>query len=501
MFNILKYLIFILLGLSVGLFYLFSTPLGNQNIYDYIDYRLSKKTDFDIKIKSINIDNYPNYVVIELIIEKRAKLTLTGYMDTSRVDMRYKLISDCVATNICKIDDHINIDGNISGEYSHLKIRGKGVALDGNVSYRGVKFTDKAEDIKLTMRDINSSKLLILLGQDALIKGSADVDVDFKLMQEDNIDGFFTYNIQDNNFSGIPLTLNTVVNIANMKHKFRANISSPYLELNITDGEYKQDIKLANANYKLDIKNLSKLEALLGYKYLGSFYARGEMIYDKTLKINGFSKSFGGLLDFVFVENNLKIKLDKVSFVDFMSIFPYPKMISADATGEINYDFIDKKLDVNTKLNNTKFLPSKLVNIIYQKSGVNMMKESFDDSYLDASYQNKILSGDVEIANDKSHIFITSVNMNSIQNTVNAYFDFNMQKQAFSGKIYGSLTEPKVNLDMQRLIKFQMKKQLDSIMGRGNRIGVEKMIDNIPMANVAGGVATEAASSFIGMFF
>ncbi|MFK5975285.1 MAG: hypothetical protein QM493_02145 [Sulfurovum sp.] len=500
MLSLLKYTIFILLFLSVGLFYLLSTPLGNQNIYDYIDYRLSKKIDFDIKIKSINIDNYP-YAIIELTIEEKAKLTITGYIDTSRVDMRYKLISDCIVTKICKIDDNIDIDGNISGEYSHLNISGSGKALDGNISYSAIKFIDKAEDIKLSMRDINSSKLLILLGQDALIKGKADVDVDFKLMQKDNIEGFFTYNILDNNFSGIPLNLYAMVEIANMKHKFKANISSPYLELNITDGEYKQDIKLANANYVLDIKELSKLESILGYKYLGSFYARGEMRYDKTLKITGLSKSFGGLLDFVFTKEKIKINLDKVSFVDVMSILPYPKMITAEASGEINYNFINKKLEVNTKLEKTKFLPSKLVNIIYQKSGVNMMKESFDNSYLDASYQNNILTGDIEIANDRSHVFITSVKMDADKNTVNAYFDFNMQKQSFSGKIYGSLSEPKVNLDMQKLIKFQMKKQLDAIMGKGPRKGVEKMIDTIPMANVAEGVATEAASSFIGMFF
>lgn len=496
MFNILKYLIFILLFFSVGLFYLLSTPLGNQNIYDYIDYRLSKKTDFDIKVKYINIDNYPQ-ATIELIIEGKAHFVLKGYMDTTSMDMRYTLISDA----IYKVDDDINISGSIAGDYSELEITGEGKALDGNLSYSAIKFTDKAEDIKLKMRDINSTKLFVLLEQKSLISGLANIDIDFKLMQEDNIQGVLRYDIYDNNFSGIPIDFHTTVALSNMRHKFRANISSPSMEINVTNGEYKQDKKIAHAHYVIDIEDLSKLESLLGYKYQGAFFARGEMRYDRELNITGLSKSFGGLLDYIYIKDNLKVKLEDVSFVDFMSIFPYPKIISANATGEINYDFLKKRLSVNTELKNTKFLSSQLVSIIYQKSGVNMMKEVFDDSYLEASYQDSILLGDVEIANETSHVFITSVNMNSQKNTVNAYFDFDMQKQAFSGKIYGSLSEPKVNLDMQRLIKFQMKKQLDLIMGRGNRIGVEKMIDTIPMANVAEGVATEAASSFIGMFF
>ena len=500
MLRFVKYSVFSLLFLSVALFYLLSTSLGNQNIYDYISYQLTQKADLNVTVTSINIDNYP-YASIELNIEKKARFVFNGYIDSSKVDMNYTIISQCIATAICKIDDNIDIKGHIKGKYSHLQIDGIGKALDGNISYSATKFTDKAEDLILTMRDINSSKLLALLGQDALIRGKANIDVNFTLMQEDDKQGYFSYDIKDNNFSGIPLNLNTTVYIDKMKHSFTTLISAPYMEMNISNGEYDQSQKIAKSQYILDILDLSKLETLLGDKYKGRFYARGEIGYNQSLYIQGLSKSYGGILDFYFKDQKLKVKLDKVSFSDFMSVFPYPQMLKADTYGDIVYDFDKNSLKVDTKLKNSQFLPSQLVSIIYEKSGVNMLLERFDDSSIYATYQDSILLGDIKISNDNSHVFITSIKMDSNKNTVNAYFDFDMQQQAFSGKIYGLLKEPKVNLNMQRLIRYQMNKQLDSIMGKNTRKGMGKMMDSIPMANMAESVATETAASFIGMFF
>ena len=72
-----------------------------------------------------------------------------------------------------------------------------------------------------------------------------------------------------------------------------------------------------------------------------------------------------------------------------------------------------------------------------------------------------------------------------------------MQKQEFRGKLYGSLERPDVNLDMQKLIKFQMNKQLDKIMGKK----ANKLIDKMPMGSIAKDMAAGMGASFIKIFF
>ncbi len=492
----LKYFTFAVIVFFITILYLLYTPLGNKNIYDYASYALSKKSGLWVEVQSLDIHQFPQ-IIAEMNIERKAKLTLTGFIDDTSLDMDYTLTSECIASDICKIDDDIDIFGHVEGPFSRLAIKGKGKALDGNVRYKLLKSTDKAEDINISLKDVNSSKLLTLLGQDTLIKGKADVSVNFSLMDKNTKHGSITYDVKDNNFSGIPLNLHTKIDIINMKHTFIIDITSPYLSLKLSKGHYDQEKKLADAFYILDIKDLSHLDTLLGAKYLGKFYAMGEIKYDEYLRISGLSKSFGGMIDYLFEKDGLRVQLEAISFMYFMSLFPYPPMLTADATGEIYYNFIQETLVVNTKLENAKVVHTKLIDVIRKKSGVDLRRETFDNSILDASYHNGLLLGDIKFSNKKSHLFLKSILMDTNQNTINAYFDVHMQRQAFSGKVYGSIDDPKVNLDMQKLIRYQMNKQLDKMLGKKNR----KIMEKIPMGGAAKEMATGMGASFMGIFF
>jgi len=465
-------------------------------MYDYVSNTLSEKSGLHVEVQFINVQHYPQ-ITTNIHIEKKAKLILTGFIDYTSLDMNYILTSHCIASEHCKIDDDINILGYAKGVFSKLNIEGKGKALDGNVSYSFLKYTEKVEDLNIVMNDVNSTKLLTLLGQEALIKGKAEVNVNFPLMGENTKHGSITYAVKDNNFSGIPLNLHTKIDIIDMKHTFSIDINSPYLSLKLIKGHYNQEKKLANVSYILDIQDLSKLENLLGYKYFGKFYARGEIKYDKYLHITGLSKSFGGMIDYLFEKDGLHVQLDAVSFQDFMTLFPYEPMLSAEATGEIFYNFRQKTMVLNSTLQNAKIIHTKLIDIIHNKSGVDLKREVFQDSILDASYHNGLLLGDIKLKNKKSYLFLSSILIDTNKNTLNTYFDVHMQRQAFSGKVYGSLDDPKVNLDMQKFIRYQMDKQLDSMVGEHNRERMEK----IPMGSAAKDMATGMGASFMGIFF
>ena len=126
-----------------------------------------------------------------------------------------------------------------------------------------------------------------------------------------------------------------------------------------------------------------------------------------------------------------------------------------------------------------------------------MLKERFTKSKLKASYQNKILKGKLLLQNKKSHFFLKHTHINTEKNRINALFDLRMQGEAFSGKVYGALNNPKVNLNMKKLIRYQMDKKLDSVIGKGNR----KLMEAIPMGGAAKDMASEVGGEFLDMFF
>ena len=101
-------------------------------------------------------------------MKKKPKLTLSGSIDTNALDMDYTLTSNSIATELCTIDDIIDIKGHIKGLFSKLIIEGKGTALEGKVNYTAIKYSDKVENLHINMEDINSSKLFKLMGGDSL---------------------------------------------------------------------------------------------------------------------------------------------------------------------------------------------------------------------------------------------------------------------------------------------------------------------------------------------
>ncbi len=462
-------------------------------------YRLSGETYIASLDEATPMQNtlQDTYLRFNGTFNKHYKLTLNGLINDTWANMDYSLSAARFPGHIYTIEDDINLTGHINGPFSRLHISGEGEALDGHVSYDGVKINDRLENFTLSMDGIHSVKLSTLLGQKTFPKGRADLHADFEYLSKENKKGTLIYSLEKSTLDKLPFSLYTQINLDNSKQTFTADITMANAEINITKGSRDTDTNTTSAFYVIDVKDLTPFEKLLGYKYYGPFYAMGEATYHKHFKVQGLSKTFGGMLDFVYEKDKLDIDLDSVSFKQFMSLFPSQIMIDGETTGKINYDFIKKRMVVNTKLKNAKFLHSDLVSNIYKKADVNMLLEEFDDSTLEASYQNDILQGDLKLSNDRGHFFLTNTIMNTQTNTINAYFDFKMQEQQFSGKVYGALDDPEVDLNMKKLIRHKMDKQMDSMVGKGNRELMEKM----PMGEAAKDAASGVAGGFMGIFF
>ena len=180
-----------------------------------------------------------------------------------------------------------------------------------------------------------------------------------------------------------------------------------------------------------------------------------------------------------------------------MKLFPYPVQLDAITIGTIDYHFPQKNLAVKTRLDKTTFLHTKTVDTVYKKAGINMLKEHFNNALLEANYQHNTLKGNIIMNRGKNRFALTNVLIDTKHNALDASFDFNMQKQAFSGKLYGDLKHPKVKLDMQKLIRHEMDKKLDAFVGESNR----KLMENMPMGNVAEDMASSVGGAFMEMFF
>ncbi|HEY9129082.1 MAG TPA: hypothetical protein VIN02_04530, partial [Sulfurovum sp.] len=196
MLSILKYTIFIIIFFLLIFVYFFFTSSGNQQLYGIVDSRLSNEIGLDVEVESINIQQYP-YLEAAMLIDGKYNLKVKGYLEDDHLDMDYKLTSNCIQSNICTIDDEIDVSGHMKGPLEKVHITGDGKALDGNVSYLLTKESDLYKDVKLDMDDINSSKLFTLLGEESPFKGKADANIQFEHIGQKSKKGHIVYAIKN----------------------------------------------------------------------------------------------------------------------------------------------------------------------------------------------------------------------------------------------------------------------------------------------------------------
>ncbi|PHS41291.1 MAG: hypothetical protein COB07_02135 [Sulfurovum sp.] len=475
--------------------------------------RKSIDTIIDIQIQNHNIagnlylrhDGYAmhtldSYLSFDGLLEKHYKVKLDGPLSNKWINMDFTLSAARLPSHVVTIVDDVNITGHVYGPFKRLYIRGEGTALEGHVKFAGLKAGDAVKDLTFKMTDIHAKKLFTLLGEPTLPGGKATIAANVKYLGKGTQKASLTYSHKNGRYETLPFDLTSHIDIDNNLYSFSAVINSNNTKLDLSKGLFDADKDHTHASYNVNIKDLSELEPLLGEKYIGPFYATGEVDLPKDIKnvkVRGLTKTLGGLTDFLYKDEFLYIDFEGTSFKYILNLLSYPILLDADLKGSLNYDFKKELLLLNTTLNHAKFLDQEMIDDAYKVSSIDLAHEVFDKGRLKLSYKNNMILGDLKLANGKGYLYLSNAEINTADDTVSAFFDVNLQTKAYSGKIYGTIEHPKVNLNVQKLIRHEMDRQMDGIIGQGNR----EMMDSMPMGSMPKDVASEMGAGFVGMFF
>ncbi len=472
----------------------------HRSIDTNIDFKINKHLiSGKLYIRNDGHENHTldSFIRFDGLVEKFYRVKLNGALSDKWTNMDYTLTSARCPSHICTIVDDINISGHLYGPFSRLLIRGEGKALEGHIRFDGIKNDEAFKDLNIDMRDIHAKKLYTLLGEPALPHGKANIDLHLQYLSQEHKKGTLKYRLTKGMYETLPLELRADININDDLYTFTGDLNLNGAKANFTKGLHDASKKTTHTFYKLNIKDLTVLEALFGHKYFGPFYAMGTIDYKDDFHIRGLSKSLGGITDFLYKENILYVDFKDTSFKNILYLFDYPKLLDAKTNGSVNYHFDKELLLVNTKLNNAKFLPSEAIDKVYKKADIYLLDEIFNDSVLEFTYKNDIIQGSLKLSNPSGHIFLTDTKIDTDKKLVNANFDVSLQKRAFTGKIYGPLEKPKLDLNFQKLIRHEMDKGIDTVVGEGNR----KMMDSMPMGEMPKDVASGMGGTMLDLFF
>jgi len=507
---LIKYLLWFFSFLTIIIFYLLHTTLGNQTLADFLSSYLSKKTKNHLEVSSLKIDAYP-ILEMNITVNNGAMAHLKGTATKSRIEMDYHLVGDSFHYNNIVLKDKLNIKGHILGILSDALIRGQGEICDGRTEFNFIKTPKSFKDINVHLSSVSSEKVLNFLHYKPLVTGKADIDASFKKFSKYQKDGkalILMHNANMPSVSGaVPFDLKTEIEFKDMEYFYKGGIKSKIGSLTIVDGYYHPTKREAKSLYALNLKELAYFEPFLKHKYQGAFESEGSIYYKDGFHIRGKSNKFGGLLEYEYQNKGLELKLEAVSLVKLLKFFSYPALLSAKVYGSIDYDLEDKIVLMNTKLKEARFRKTKMTDMIFNATGIDMLQDVYNNSSFVGGYQNNLLKSTLKIDNGVKHVYLTDTVMNSKTNSINSKFEVKIVGEELYGDIYGTLDNPKVSIDMQKLLKYQLNKQIGNFLGTENKDAIKKELKSVTedvsktLEEIDVNSVKEKAKSFLNGFF
>ena len=463
-----RYLLTLSALLMVVTFYFLKTDAGQQKIGRFIEIYLSKQTYNKIKVLSLNLKHYP-YVVLKLQINDSSNLTLQGRVSNYSIDMHYHLWGEALHFNDFHINDKIDVQGRLSGAFSSLLVTGYGNAFEGKVNYTFINLPTHIKDMHLSMKKVNSKKILNFLEQEPFLEGLASIDMDFTTFSRYQKEGqikiemqrAFLYQLQmDTSF-----ILTSTIDFNNLESTYSGEIHSEMGRATLEKGYYHQSKKIAHADYTIHLNDLSYFEKLFKQEYQGILDINGSIMYDQgseSLTLKGDTSQFGGELSYCYEKENLDVTLHAVSLERLLRLFSYPLFISSKLYGTINYNIEEKIALINANLKETRFIHSELTDKLYDALKINLLAHTYNQSYFSGGYQKGLFSSTLKIDNGQEHLYLKENIINLFTDEIYSKFEIKMQGEELYGEIYGTLQNPKLKIDKSKFMKYQTQKHLGS---------------------------------------
>lgn len=446
--------------------YFLKIESGHKSLGYFIEDYLSKYTYNKIKVDSLNLEKYPS-IIIELQLNDTANITLKGELTNYYIDMTYHLRGEAFHFNDFHLNDKIDVHGKLVGAFSSLKVTGEGNVFDGEVKYSFTNIPHNIKEMIIDMDNVSIEKLFSFLEEKAFLNGLANIDANFKSFSKYAKEGETKIYMPRARVSqlkeDIPFALNSTIDFQGVEYRYKAEITSPMGMIVLKNGYYHDGKKIATGDYAIYLKDLADFKKLLKHDYQGKLDVNGTIIYDtisKLIEIRGYTSQFGGELSYLYKDEYLDMRLKRVSLKQILEQFSYPVLFVSKIDGRIQFNIKDKRVFINTDLKDTRFVQSKLTDMIYEKASIDILSEVYDESSFSAGYQNSVLSSTLKIDNGHNHIYLTDTVLNVFNSKIYSKFEIKIQGEELLGKIYGTIDEVQVWIDKERFMEYQADKYL-----------------------------------------
>jgi len=347
-----------------------------------------------------------------------------------------------------------------------VMIHGKVKGLGGTVDF--VYDENKA---KVEASELFIEKILSLASASRYVTGKLKTKI---LLEDiDKLDGNFSFS--SDTLRTQPRMIEKLLG-KKVAIKMRLRSQGEIKEGNITLSSYLES-KMANLSmikmqidtkekrlkspYVFDIPELKNAYELIGKKLYGPMKFVGNISYDKVLKIDGFTKSLGGKISYERVDKNITSQIEKVSLENILLLLGHDMLVSGKVSGDMSYDLQKKQGDIALVINDFHLNRSPHTDKLKILIGKDPTRILYTDTELDAKIDAHITQYTLNAIGSHSNIEIKGI-LDKEKDTHTGTFSFIYESYEVTGTITGSITKPKLHLDLSAMMNNPMGEKIQN---------------------------------------
>lgn len=361
------------------------SKFGNELIASYIENKVNNPQQ-NIKFKVTNFRLRVDSLDFNAVINENSNISVNGALSIWNrwVDLKYdiKITDLSILNNLINqnLKSELFTNGVFKGDNQSAIIQGFSNIANSETKYNLVLKDFKIKDIFLELKNAKIDEFLNFMNKPHYLNGDLTINANIRNIDNNNLDGKLIANISKGQLENDVInkefnqTFSSKINIdgdiealflgknAEIKTQLLTSIGNLILEKTLVDLEKDRVI----SDFKLEAKNLQKLESVLGRKLIGDFNTTGNILYDNLiLSVDGNSDIFESSTVFRFkLEDNIakdisfKVENTKIEkLLDFLNEPIY-------ATGDLNVqgEIQNSKLEELSGTIISKISDAKLVN-------------------------------------------------------------------------------------------------------------------------------------------
>ncbi len=384
-------IIVLLIGSVYGILF---TKYGNKIISSYIEGKVNSKEE-NVKLKVNNFRLTLNTINFEAVINDDSYINISGDLAIFKKSVNLKY--DIKINELSKLKNLTNQDlkgsfytnGIFKGDKQEAIIQGFSNIATSKTKYYLNLVNFDINNIYLELTDAKIEELLNLFNKPEYIKGILTINANIKNIDIHNLDGLLTANISKGLLNNdvfnqeFKQSIHTAINfqgdinasLLSNKVDIKSELLSSIADIFIEKAHINLDNNSLNSDYKIDIKNLIKLESVIGRKLNAEFNTKGNVsVENKVISIEGDTNIFESLSTYKlqlkdFIAQNVDFKIENAKVEKLLHMLDEPVYMTGDLDikGEIKNSSLDK-LDGNivSKISNAKII-NEVINAVFKQ--------------------------------------------------------------------------------------------------------------------------------------